>query len=98
MSGKPCLILGRIVALDQDRLVDPHLGHIEPAVRGVVSDAVGLAGPIAIDQVGGDEVRKGDAGRVTDAEWAFAEFKESVYAIAANFDALIERTVAGRAA
>jgi type III restriction enzyme len=29
--------------------------------------------------------------------WAFAEFKESVYAIAANFDALIERAVAGRA-
>jgi type III restriction enzyme len=28
--------------------------------------------------------------------WAFAEFRESVYAIAANFDALIERTVAGR--
>jgi type III restriction enzyme len=26
--------------------------------------------------------------------WAFAEFKESVYAIAANFDALIERAVA----
>jgi len=25
--------------------------------------------------------------------WAFAELKESVYAIAANFDALIERTV-----
>ena len=30
--------------------------------------------------------------------WAFAEFKESVYAIAANFDALIERAVAGKAA
>ena len=29
--------------------------------------------------------------------WAFAEFKESVYAIAANFDALIERAVAGNA-
>jgi type III restriction enzyme len=30
--------------------------------------------------------------------WALAEFKESVYAIAANFDALIERAVAGKAA
>ena len=29
--------------------------------------------------------------------WAFAEFKESDYAIAANFDALIERAVAGNA-
>jgi type III restriction enzyme len=30
--------------------------------------------------------------------WAFAEFKEGVYAIAANFDALIERAGAGRVA
>jgi type III restriction enzyme len=34
----------------------------------------------------------------TFGRWAFAEFKESVYAIAANFDALIERAVAGDAA
>jgi type III restriction enzyme len=34
----------------------------------------------------------------TSGRWAFAEFKESVYAIAANFDALIERAVAGGAA
>jgi type III restriction enzyme len=34
----------------------------------------------------------------TFGRWAFAEFKESVYAIAANFDALIERAVAGQAA
>jgi type III restriction enzyme len=33
----------------------------------------------------------------TFGRWAFAEFKESVYAIAANFDALIERAVAGAA-
>ncbi|MGC1885661.1 MAG: restriction endonuclease [Stellaceae bacterium] len=33
----------------------------------------------------------------TFGRWAFAEFKESVYAIAANFDALIERAVASRA-
>ena len=34
----------------------------------------------------------------TFGRWALAEFKESVYAIAANFDALIERAVAGKAA
>ncbi len=34
----------------------------------------------------------------TFGRWAFAEFKESVYAIAANFDALIERAVAGKGA
>jgi type III restriction enzyme len=33
----------------------------------------------------------------TFGRWRFAEFKESVYAIAANFDALIERAVAGGA-
>ena len=32
----------------------------------------------------------------TFGRWRFEEFKESVYAIAANFDALIERAVAGR--
>jgi hypothetical protein len=31
----------------------------------------------------------------TFGRWVFAEFKESVYAIARNFDALIERAVAG---
>jgi hypothetical protein len=34
----------------------------------------------------------------TFGRWAFAEFKESVYAIAANFDALIERGVGSGAA
>jgi type III restriction enzyme len=34
----------------------------------------------------------------TFGRWAFAEFKESFYAIAANFDALIERAVAGKVA
>jgi type III restriction enzyme len=33
----------------------------------------------------------------TFGRWAFAEFKESVYAIAANFDPLIERAAAGNA-
>jgi type III restriction enzyme len=33
----------------------------------------------------------------TFGRWDFAEFKESVYAIAANFDALIERAVSGNA-
>ncbi len=33
----------------------------------------------------------------TFGRWRFAEFKELVYAIAANFDALIERAVTGRA-
>ena len=34
----------------------------------------------------------------TSGRWAFAEFKESVYAIAGNFDALIERAIAGNGA
>ena len=34
----------------------------------------------------------------TFGRWAFAELKESVYAIAANFDTLIDRAVAGRTA
>ena len=34
----------------------------------------------------------------TFGRWALAEFKDSAYAIAANFDALIERAVAGKAA
>ena len=30
--------------------------------------------------------------------WTFAEFKETVYAITANFDALVDRAIAGNAA
>src|SRR4051794_2091295 len=57
-------ILGRIVAFDQDRFVGPHLGHVEPTVSGVVPDAVGLAYPVAVDQIRGDEIRESDARRV----------------------------------
>ena len=34
-----------------NRFVGPHLRHVEPTVRGVVSDAVGLACPVAVDQM-----------------------------------------------
>jgi hypothetical protein len=56
-------ILGRIVAFDQDRFVGPHLGHVEPTVSGVVPDAVGLAYPVAVDQIRGDEIRESDANK-----------------------------------
>src|SRR6266478_8145793 len=69
VGGKACrTVFGRIVAFDQDRLVGPHLRHIEPAVSGVVSDAVGLAFPIAVDQIRGDEIRKGDTRRIANGE------------------------------
>src|SRR6266404_3308614 len=69
VGGKACLtVLGRIVAFDQDRLVGAHLRQIEPAVSWVVSDAVGLAFPIAVDQIRGDEISKGDTRRITNGE------------------------------
>src|SRR5271166_1705881 len=74
MSRKPgSAILGGVIAFDQDGLVRPHLRHVEPPVRGVVSDAVGLARPIAIDKVGGYEIRERDAGRVADGERRIAQ-------------------------
>src|ERR1700732_233170 len=39
---KRALIRGRIVAFGQDRSVRLHLRYVEPAVSGVVSDAVAL--------------------------------------------------------
>jgi len=44
VGGEACPIRGRIVAFDQDRFVRLHLRYVEPAVGGVVSDAVDLAG------------------------------------------------------
>src|ERR1700757_2856394 len=73
MGGEPRPIGGRIVAFDQDRFVGLHLRYVEPAVGGVVSDAVDLAGSIAIDQIGGDKVREGYGRRVADGEWRIAE-------------------------
>src|SRR6516165_2740631 len=38
-------------------------------MSGVVPDPVGLAYPVAIDQIGGDEIRERDARRVANGEW-----------------------------
>jgi hypothetical protein len=46
MRGKASrAVLDRIVAFDEDRFVSPHFRHVEPAVSGVVPDAVSLASP-----------------------------------------------------
>src|SRR5260370_24682028 len=68
MCSEPCPLRGRIVTFDQDRFVRLHLRHKKPAVGRVVFDAVDLAGSIAIDQIGGDKVRKGDGRRVADSK------------------------------
>src|SRR6516225_9953269 len=60
MSGELCLICGRIIPFDEERFVHLHLRCVEPAVGRVVFDAVDLPGSIAVDQIGGDKVRKGD--------------------------------------
>src|SRR5437588_665796 len=73
MGSEACLIRSRIVAFDQDRFVRLHLRYVEPAVGGVVSDAVDLAGPIAIEQIEGDKIREGYSRRVADGEWRIAE-------------------------
>src|SRR6266446_3693008 len=43
VGGEPCLVRRGIVAFYQHRLVSPHLRYVEPAVIGVVFDAVDLA-------------------------------------------------------
>ena len=74
MGGKARpAVLGRIVAFDQDRFVGPHLGNVEPTVSRVVPDAVGLAYPVAVDQIRGDEIREGDARRVANSERCIAQ-------------------------
>jgi len=42
-------------------------------VSGVVPDAVGLAYPVAVDQIRGDEIRESDARRVANGEWCIAQ-------------------------
>ncbi|MBL9035394.1 MAG: XRE family transcriptional regulator [Rhodospirillaceae bacterium] len=61
-------VLRRIVALDQQRLVRPQRGEIEPAMRRVVGDAVDLAGAVGIDKIGGDEIRWLCAARIGEGE------------------------------
>ena len=71
------------VPVDPSLQVD-DLRHIEPAVRRVVLDAVGLALPIAVDQIRGDEICKGDGdqrlndGRVLNAASATSIFDASL--------------------
>ena len=67
---------------------DTDLSNLVVGIKGYRGeDAKGKANTMAAYWVPGVN-NLGSFGR-----WAFAELKESVYAIAANFDALIERTV-----
>src|SRR3984957_11877521 len=56
----------RIEAFEEDGLALRHLGIIVPAMVGAVVEAIGLSGPIAIDKIGGDAVRRRDRAGVTD--------------------------------
>src|SRR5258708_39228614 len=56
-------VIARIEALEQQNFVVAHFRRIEPALAGIVGEIVGLAAPIAIDKLGGDEVLWGHATR-----------------------------------
>jgi type III restriction enzyme len=75
-------------------------GHGEDDLLNLVVEIKGYRGEDAKDKANTMDAYwvPGVNNLGTFGRWAFAEFKESVYAIAANFDALIERAVAGKAA
>src|SRR5262249_7300309 len=58
----------RIVALEEHRLVGRHAREVEPAVEGAPAKRVDLAGPIAIAEVGRDEVLGADGAGVAHRE------------------------------
>src|SRR5438094_6403465 len=58
----------RVVDLEDQRLVAPHLGEVEPAVAGIVLQAVGLADAVRIAPLGHQQVLGHEAARVQDGE------------------------------
>ena len=82
-----------------DFIVRVDDGHADDDLLNLVVEIKGYRGEDAKDKANTMDVYwvPGVNNLGTFGRWAFAEFKESVYAIAANFDALIERAVAGNA-
>src|SRR6266852_7469626 len=61
-------VLLRIVALDQQCLVPLHIREIEPTVIWIVSESVGLAHSVLIDEVARHVILGRDTPRVTNCE------------------------------
>ena len=59
--------------LQQQRLVAPHLGHVVPLMARVVLDRIGLADPVAIDQIGRHQIVGLDGARVAHRERRVAQ-------------------------
>ena len=53
--------------------VAPHLGHVVPLVLGIVLDRIGLADPVAIDQIGRHQIVGLDGARVAYRERRVAQ-------------------------
>jgi type III restriction enzyme len=81
-----------------DFIVRVDDGHGDDDLLNLVVEIKGYRGEDAKDKANTMEAYwvPGVNNLGTFGRWAFAEFKESFYAIAANFDALIDRAVAGR--
>jgi type III restriction enzyme len=79
-----------------DFIVRVHDGHGDDDLLNLVVEIKGYRGEDAKDKANTMDAYwvPGVNNLGTFGRWRFAEFKESVYAIAANFDALIERAVA----
>src|SRR5262245_52043675 len=58
----------RVVALDEERLVNLHFWYIEPAMLGIEGHRVGLADPMLIDEIRGDELLPLHGERIADCE------------------------------
>src|SRR5262249_5217220 len=60
MSRKSRRSLVRIIAFEEDRLARRHVRKIVPLLRGVVLHGIGFSGPVAINEIRGDEVGRRD--------------------------------------
>jgi type III restriction enzyme len=83
-----------------DLIVRVDGGHEEDDLLNLIVEIKGYRGEDAKDKANTMDAYwvPGVNNLGTFGRWAFAEFKESFYAITANLDALIERAVAGEAA
>ena len=59
--------------LQQQPLGAPHLGHVVPLMRRVVLDRIGLADPVAIDQIGRHQIVGLDGAQVAYRERRVAQ-------------------------
>src|SRR5262249_61440855 len=71
-AGAPVYL--RVVALQQQHVLDVHVRHVEPAMPRIEGDGVSLSDAVGIDEIGWDQVLRLDGPRVADSKRRVAQW------------------------